>query len=168
MTAERQQRKRWCAGVAAIACLLLPLSLPAGFPAARAATTERIVVDWHTGLAIGGYDPVAFFTDGKPLAGSPDFELRYGGAVWRFCNVGNREAFAARPDVYMPKFGGYDPVGVARGVAVAGNPDLWVVTGERLFLFYDRARLEKFTADPERVIAAAERKWPDVSRALSP
>ena len=143
-------------------------ALLAGLPHTRAATTERIVVDRHTGLAIGGYDPVAFFTDGRPKAGNPEFELRCGGAVWRFCNVGNRAAFAAQPEVYMPQFGGYDPVGVARGVAVAGNPDLWLISGERLFLFYDHVRLERFAADPERVIAAAGRKWPDVSRTLSP
>jgi YHS domain-containing protein len=166
MTAARQQRKRYRVRGVAVAGLLLALS--PGLPATRAATTERIVVDWHTGLAIGGYDPVAFFTDGKPMTGRADFELRYGGTVWRFCNVGNKEAFAARPDVYMPRFGGYDPVGVARGVAVAGNPDHWLISGERLFLFYDRERLERFSTDPERAIAAAERKWPDVSRTLSP
>ena len=76
--------------------------LAAAAPASRAATTETLVVDRHTGLAIGGYDPVAFFTDGKPLPGSADFELQYGGAGWRFCNFGNRAAFAERPDVYMP------------------------------------------------------------------
>jgi hypothetical protein len=68
----------------------------------------------------------------------------------------------------MPPFGGYDPVGVARGVAVAGNPEHWLINGERLCLFYDQARLERFSADPERAIAVAERKWPKVSRALSP
>jgi hypothetical protein len=129
MTAARQQRKRYRACRATIAGLLLALST--GLSVTCAATTERIVVDWHTGLAIGGYDPVAFFTDGKPVAGRPDFELHYGGAVWRFCNVGNKEAFAARPDVYVPQFGGYDPVGVARGVAVAGNPEHWLISGER-------------------------------------
>ncbi len=144
------------------------LALAATPFASRAAATERIVVDWHTGLAIEGYDPVAFYTDGKPMSGSADLELRYGGAVWRFCNIGNREAFAARPDVYMPQFGGYDPVGVGHGVAVAGNPGVWVISGEKLFLFYDRARLESFTADPERAIAAAERRWPEVLRTLSP
>lgn len=144
------------------------LALAAAPFASRAAGTERIVVDWHTGLAIEGYDPVAFYTDGKPMPGSPDLELRYGGAVWRFCNIGNREAFAARPDVYMPQFGGYDPVGVGHGVALAGNPGVWVISGEKLFLFYDRARLESFTADPERAIAAAERRWPAVLRTLSP
>lgn len=65
-------------------------------PTSQAAATERIMVNWYTGLAIGGYDSVAFFTDGKPMAGSVDFELRYGGAIWRFSNVSNRAAFAAR------------------------------------------------------------------------
>jgi hypothetical protein len=166
MTAARQQRKQYRAGNAAFAGLLAMLAALA--PASRAATTETLVVDRYSGLAIDGYDPVAFYTDGKPVPGRPDFELRYGGAVWRFRNVGNREAFAAHPDVYMPKFGGYDPVGVARGVAVAGNPSVWSITGGRLFLFYDRDRLAIFAADAERITRAAERKWPEVLRSLSP
>jgi hypothetical protein len=106
MTAARQQRKERRAPIAVFA---LVLSLLAGMSLGVAAggITERIVVDRHTGLAIDGYDPVAFYTDGRPLPGSLDFELQYGGAVWRFCNFGNRAAFAERPDVYMPKFGGY-------------------------------------------------------------
>jgi hypothetical protein len=166
MTAARQKRKRLCAGFAAAAGVLM--ALMAGPPGSVAATTERLVVDWHTGLAIGGYDPVAFFTDGRPVAGSANFELRYAGAIWRFRNVGNRDAFAAQPDIYMPKFGGYDPIGVTRNVAVAGNPNVWLITGERLYLFYDRGRLEKFAGDADRLSAEAERKWPDVKRALSP
>jgi hypothetical protein len=166
MTAARRQRKGYRIPGAALGTLALALF--AGLPLTGAAATERIVVDRHTGLAIGGYDPVAFFTDGRPRLGKPEFELRHGGAVWRFRNVGNREAFAERPEVYTPQFGGYDPVGVARGAAVAGSPDLWLISGERLFLFYDHARLEKFSADPERVIATAERKWPDAARTLSP
>ena len=166
MTSARQEQKLYCAGLAAAACLALGLA--AGLAVSQAIATERIVVDWHTGLAIGGYDPVAYFTDAKPAAGSSQLELRYGGAVWRFRNVGNREAFAADPDVYMPKFGGYDPLGVARGIAVAGNPIVWFIAGERLFLFYDSARREKFAVDPDRVSATAERKWPEVLRTLSP
>ncbi|MBW8903033.1 MAG: hypothetical protein JF566_03430, partial [Bradyrhizobium sp.] len=94
------------------------------------------MVDRHTGLAIYGIDPVAYFTDGKPTVGRADFELRHAGAVWRFENEGNREAFAADPPVYMPRFGGYDPVGVSRGVATPGNPALWIVNDQRLYLFY--------------------------------
>lgn len=121
MTAARRQRKRYRIPGAALGTLVLALF--AGLPLTRAAKTERIVVDRHTGLAIGGSDPVAFFTDGRPMAGKPEFELRHGGAVWRFRNVGNREAFVARPEVYMPQLGGYDPLGGARGVAVTGSPD---------------------------------------------
>jgi YHS domain-containing protein len=165
MTAARQQRKRGQAHVAAAAVLSLAL---AAFAALPGAASERIVVDWHTGLAIDGYDPVAFYTEGKPAPGSAELELSHDGAVWRFCNLGNREAFAANPEVYMPRFGGYDPVGVARGVAVAGNPNLWLIAGNRLFLFHDRDHLNAFAADPERGAAAAERKWPDVERKLSP
>jgi hypothetical protein len=169
MTAARQKRRRYCFSIAALAGLLayagIAFVLAAG-PGASAG--EQIVVDWHTGLAIDGYDPVGFFTDGKPVLGSADLELRKGGVVWRFANVGNRAAFAATPDVYMPQYGGYDPVGVARGLAVAGNPNVWMITGQRLFLFYDGARREKFAGDPNRVIASADRKWSEVQHALTP
>jgi hypothetical protein len=167
MTTARQfgkEKAAWIAVFALVLCLLAgaPLTGLAG------GITERIVVDRFTGLAIGGYDPVAFYTDAKPMPGSPDFELPYGGAVWRFANFGNRAAFAARPDVYMPRFGGYDPVGVAHGVAVAGRPDVWLISGGRLFLFYDSHRLDSFAADPERIADTAERRWPAVLSTLSP
>ena len=64
----------------------------------------------------------------------------------------------------MPQYGGYDP----RGVAVAGNPNVWLIAGARLFLFYDRTRLQKFATDSDRVTGSADRKWPDVRRTLKP
>jgi hypothetical protein len=167
MTSAGRERKQYRAVHLALFAALLASAF-ASLASAIAATTERIVVDWHSGLAISGYDPVAFFTDGKPVPGNAEFELRHGGAIWRFHNMGNREAFAARPDVYMPQFGGYDPLGVGRGVAVAGNPNMWMIAGERLYLFYDRERLDKFATDPDRFIAAAERKWPTLLNTLGP
>jgi hypothetical protein len=155
-----------CAGFAVYAGLAFVLAV--GAPTSRADANEQVVVDWHTGLAISGYDPVAFFTDGKPVAGNPDLELRYGGAIWRFANIGNRAAFAARPDIYMPQYGGHDPLGVARGLAVAGNPNAWLISSSRLFLFYNGDRRDKFVADPNRVIGPADRKWPEVQRTLTP
>ena len=126
------------------------------------------MADWHTGLAIGGYDPVAFYTDGKPVARQPGHRIALCRRDLAFQQHRQSRGFAARPDIYMPQFGGYDPIGVARGVAVAGNPTLWLITSGRLFLFYDRRRLEMFTADPARFTGEAERKWPDVLRTLSP
>jgi hypothetical protein len=133
-----------------------------------AATTEQIVVDRNSGLAISGIDPVAYFTDAQALPGKSEYEQAVGGAVWRFRNAGNRAAFVADPDIYMPRFGGYDPVGVARGVAVAGNPLLWIISRERLYLFYAAETREEFADASDRVAATADRSWPLISRLLVP
>ena len=165
MTTARRKRKQFCAAFAACAGLLayagLIFLLTAGPPSVRAAATERIVVDWHTGLAIAGYDPVAFFTDGKPMIGSAEFELRYGGAVWRFANIGNRAAFAASPTSICRNMAATIRSASRSGVAVAGNPNVWLIAGEKLFLFYDAERRDRFAADPERLVNLADRKWPE-------
>jgi YHS domain-containing protein len=134
----------------------------------RAATTERVVVNRHTGLAIDGYDPVAYFTDGAASLGRTRFEWRHAGATWRFRNEGNRAAFAADPEVYMPRFGGYDPIATARGVAVPGHPSLWLIAEGRLYLFYSDEARAQFADDPEQAIDAAERHWLEVVETLIP
>ena len=164
MTAARQQRKSRPALAAGLGLALVGGILPA--PALRAATDDRTVVNSISGLAISGFDPVAYFTDGKAEFGRPDMELSLGGVVWRFRNEGNRDAFIGHPDVYMPRFGGYDPVAVARGTSVPGHPLFWAVAGNRLYLFYSDAARGAFAADPGRIIETAERKWPDVARTI--
>jgi hypothetical protein len=136
--------------------------------ALRASTTERVVVDWHTGLAIGGFDPVAYFVRGEAEPGDGAFEYTHAGAVWRFRNDGNRAAFVADPGVYMPRYGGYDPVAVARGVGVAGDPRLWLIVGDRLYFFYSAEARAAFGAEPEKYIAAADKSWPAVLLTLAP
>lgn len=161
MTAARRSRKRHVY----LAVLALALSSLASAP--HAATTERVVVDRHTGLALYGIDPVAYFTDKKPVAGRQEVELTYAGAVWRFGNEGNRAAFAADPEVYMPRFGGYDPVGISRGLATPGYPALWVVHDERLYLFYTAEARAAFIANPAAVIASAAARWSMVKSELA-
>jgi len=131
-----------------------------------AATTERIVTDYHTGLAISGFDPVAYFTKSKAMIGRADIETRFAAATWRFSNEGNREAFTDHPEVYMPAFGGYDPMGVARGVAVPGHPEVWLIVGERLYLFQNSKMRDAFAAAPEKFIAIANRQWPELQSTL--
>jgi hypothetical protein len=166
MTVTRRPRKlRVCRSGAIV------LAIAAGLGLARpigAATTERIVVDRNSGLAISGFDPVAYFTDAQALQGKGEFEQTVAGAVWRFRSAGNSAAFMADPDVYMPRFGGYDPVGVARGVAVEGNPRLWVISGERLYLFYSAETKAEFAGDSDRIVTTANRQWPSISRLLVP
>lgn len=131
-----------------------------------AAGNEPIVADPNTGLALSGADPVAYFTDRKPVFGRPELELSDSGTVWRFRNEGNRAAFIAHPEVYRPGFGGYDPVAIGRDRSVRGHPLIWAVTGERLYLFYSDADRAAFLAEPDRIIATAERKWPEVARSV--
>ena len=93
----------------------------APFSPSWAATDNQLAVNATTGLAISGFDPVAYFTEGKALFGRAEFELMEG-SVWRFNNEGNRGAFEKNPEVYAPQFGGYDPVAIGRGRSVQGIP----------------------------------------------
>jgi hypothetical protein len=163
MTSARQQRKSRLVLNALFALALCGICAPAGL---GAVTDDRQVVNAHTGLAISGVDPVAYFTERKPRFGRPDMELSLGGSVWRFRNEGNRAAFAEHPEVYRPRFGGYDAVAVARGASVPGHPFVWAVSDGRLYLFYSEEARAAFLADPGGIIEAAERKWPDVARSI--
>ena len=171
MTSARQQPK-WarvrvgassgltralCCGLGLAAMLILGMP---SCPRAVAATTERVVNDPHTGLAINGVDPVAYFTDAAPLVGLAEYEYQYAGVVWRFRNEGNRAAFVANPEIYMPRFGGYDPIAIGRALALPGNPQLWAIVGERLYLFYSEDARARFMAKPDEAIALADNKWP--------
>jgi len=171
MTPARQQRKSarvlpaawgavWRLAVALVAALpVVPVS---------AGMTERIVVDPQSGLAMNGLDPVSYFTDATPQFGRPDQEARHAGVIWRFRNEGNKAAFMADPEIYMPRYGGYDPVALGRGLAVAGNPLIWTMAGERLYFFYNEAARDRFVADPADAILHADNKWPAVVGGLIP
>ena len=167
MTAQRQERYGSRLGIALFALLAgffggLTLDL-----AARASTTERVVVNRYSGLAIAGFDPVAYFTESMALQGLPDFEARESGAVWRFRSEGNRASFVAHPEIYGPQFGGYDPVDVARSVTYPGNPRLWVVAGQRLYLFGREENRDAFAAEPERFLKEATTRWPVLEQGLA-
>lgn len=168
MAVRRHARKvafrRRRVGPTALALLwMLALALPIA-----AATTEHVVTDRNSGLAIHGFDPVGYFTEGAPTLGKGEFEYRHAGVVWRFRNAGNLGAFAADPDVYMPRYGGYDPVGIARGVPVAGDPRNWIIVEQRLYLFQSPENKAIFAVDSERAVAAADEHWPAVLKTLVP
>jgi hypothetical protein len=167
MTTARQERKSRHCGVFFVA-IFGACALATGFAtiSLSAATTERVVVNRYTGLAIDGFDPVAYFVNAAPKAGRPDLELQLEGATWRFQNEGNRLAFAGAPGIYAPRFGGYDPMAVARGAAAPGHPDLWLIAGQRLYLFYSPEARTAFAQDPASAVEAAERNWSELQRTL--
>jgi len=171
MTAARQERKpaRCGALFAAFSSALVVAAIwAAGFASipVGAATTEWVVTNRYTGLAIDGFDPVAYFVEAAPKEGRAELEFRSDGAIWRFLNEGNRSAFAAAPEVYMPRFGGHDPMALARGAAAPGHPALWLIAEQRLYLFYSAEARAAFARHPEAAVEAAERNWPAVQRTL--
>lgn len=136
-------------------------------PLPSSAISERIVHDRYTGLAIAGYDPVAYFLEGRAVAGLPEHEVAWGGGYWRFVNAGNAAAFSDAPQVYAPAYGGHGVAGIARGVAQPGDPTVFAVYRGRLFLFFDTADLAAFRAQPDPFVAAADARWPEVERRLA-
>jgi YHS domain-containing protein len=164
MTVQRQEGIcRTIASVGLLAGLFVAFQPVAGWTA----TTERVVVNRFSGLAIEGFDPVAYFVEGRPVRGLPDFEVMQGGAVWRFHNEGNRASFAEHPEIYGPQFGGYDPTELARSVTQAGNPLFFMIADQRLYLFSREANRDTFAADPERFLTQANARWPELERGLS-
>ncbi|RXT40178.1 YHS domain-containing (seleno)protein [Bradyrhizobium betae] len=148
-------------------CLLAGIGMACSWLPAQAATTERIVVNRFSGVAIEGFDPVAYFVDRAAVQGTAEFEANLWGAVWRFRNEGNRSSFLAHPEIYGPQYGGYDPVDVARGVAIAANPRFYVISAQRLYLFSREANRDAFAADPERFLYEVGKRWPALQEQLS-
>lgn len=122
--------------------------------------------DPATGLAMGGYDPLAYFTRGGPRTGSADFELEWGGAVWRFLNIGNRAAFQRHPRAYLPRFAGYDPYALVHGRTTRGQPSIWFNHKDRIYLFHSKANLLSWQGDSDALIERAEKMWPSLAQSL--
>lgn len=166
MTAPRQHGNGWRLASALIV-LLSGCWLGCCNGPALAGTTQRVVTSRFSGLAIDGFDPVAYFVKRRPVRGLAQYEAWAKGVVWCFQNQGNRAAFIAHPDIYGPRFGGYDPVGVARGVTFAGNPRLFAIVGERLYLFGLESNRDAFVADPGRFLKLANARWPGLREGLA-
>lgn len=137
---------------------------PAALPPA-VGTTEIFVGDDWSGFAVGGFDPVSYFTPLGPQPGRDGVELIWGGLAWRFAGPANRAAFEHDPQVYAPRIGGYDPTAAAEGRLVAGAPILFLVSEGRLYLFRNDHARARFLADPT-IAAKAEARWPELSRRL--
>jgi YHS domain-containing protein len=134
----------------------------------KAATSERILRDPLSGVALYGYDPVAYFIDKTARTGEAEYEFRFKGLTWRFRSEANRAAFARSPESFVPEFGGYDPLAVSEGVPLEGNPAFFAVHEQKLFLFAREESLAKFLANPKNLFDAAMNGWPAVQRKLVP
>ncbi len=139
-----------------MAATLLGMALLAG----AAHAVDPVNASWLGGVAIQGIDPVAYFTQGRPVEGSKAFEHQWRGATWRFANAEHRDRFAADPERYAPKYGGYCAWAVSQGYTADIDPEAWTIVEGRLYLNYSKSVQARWAADMEARIRQADANWP--------
>jgi YHS domain-containing protein len=109
--------------------------------------------------AIKGYDPVAYFTQSKPVKGKKDFSLSWQGATWYFSTAQNRDLFKASPEKYAPQYGGYCAYGISRNYKVKIEPEAWTIYEGKLYLNYDLDVSKNWNEDKPGYIKKANTNW---------
>ena len=139
----------------AAAAALVTSVVPAA-PALAAGTEVNVTI---TGLALRGYDPVAYFTDGKPVIGDYTITAQYGGATYRFASEDHKALFLKDPARYLPEYGGFCAYGTAKGVKVDGDPTVWKIVDNKLYLNLAPAVATRWDQDISGNIKTADEKW---------
>lgn len=138
------------------AAVALVTSVAAAAPALAAGTEVNVTI---TGLALRGYDPVAYFTDGKPVIGDYTITAQHDGATYRFASEDHKALFLKDPTRYLPEYGGFCAYGTANGVKVDGDPTVWKIVDNKLYLNLAPAVATRWDQDIPGNIKAADEQW---------
>lgn len=144
------------AGTAALAVALSGLINPVPVSAKTAPVFTGIV----QGVAVGGYDPVAYFSSGKPARGLKTITHSHKGVTWRFASEANRKAFKSDPAKYAPQYGGYCAWAVSQGYTAKGDPKAWKIVGGKLYLNYNKSVQRTWEKNTSGHIMKADANWP--------
>ena len=138
-------------------------------PAAQSAETEVVpAIDATHGVALEGYDAVAYFLDHRPIRGSDAYTHSWNGVTWKFTSAEHRDLFAANPAHYAPQYGGYCAYAVANRTTAHGSPKQWAVVSDRLFLNNNALAKKLWNRDQPGHIRAGDQNWPQIpKRAMS-
>ena len=115
------------------------------------------------GIGAGGYDPVAYFTDGKAMRGSEQMTAEHGGVTYRFASAEHRALFQAAPETYLPQYGGFCAYAAAKGALAPTDPEAFTVLGGKLYLNYSQDVRKRWLPRAGEYIRAADEKWPGLS-----
>ncbi len=127
-----------------------------------ASGSPESVVNERDGVAIKGYDPVAYFIKGEAVEGSEEFTVEYEDAVWQFSSPEHRDLFLADPEKYAPAYGGYCAWAVSNGDFADIDPEQWVIHEGTLYLNFDARTNRRFNEDLPGNIQKAESNWPEM------
>ena len=147
--------KKIIAGVAVVAVLLIG----AQFIVPWLFTVDTGEVYSVDGIAIGGTDPVAYFTQGEPTPGSAEFSYEHNGATWHFASAAHRDLFAATPEQYTPVYGGYCAFGMSYNSKYPTVPEAWDIVDGKLYLNYDKDIQQDWQQDKPGLIQQANEHW---------
>jgi YHS domain-containing protein len=115
-------------------------------------------------VALKGYDPVSYFTDGKPEKGSQDFTFAFDDTTYWFKSAEHRDKFAADPEKYAPQFDGYCAMQLSRGIKTEADPEVWTITDGKLYLFSKKFAIPKFAEAPAAIAAKAGENFRQLSK----
>lgn len=116
------------------------------------------------GVAIKGFDPVAYTAQQRAVQGTSEFTSTYKGSVFRFVNAGNRDAFIANPEKFAPQYNGFCAYGVSRGYKAATSPDAFSVIDGKLYLNYNAEVKMIWAKDVQGYVGKADARWPEVEK----
>lgn len=145
-----------------LAMAMVTASSTAVWPAL--AQSSKLYTGLVPGTAVGGYDSVAYFTQGQAVPGRADITLEYAGATWRFASEDNRAAFAANPDRYAPQYGGHCAFAAAKGQLAKGDPEAWHIENGKLYLNFNKQVQKMWFKDMQLYIQQADANWPKLSQ----
>ena len=111
-------------------------------------------------VALKGYDPVSYFTDGKPEQGSKEFTFAFDDTTYWFKNAAHRDKFASDPEHYAPQFDGYCAIQLSRGLKVEADPEAWTITNGKLYVFSKKKGVNKFKTEGVQIAEKARENWP--------
>jgi YHS domain-containing protein len=117
----------------------------------------------QAGLALHGYDAVAYISERKAVQGRPAFEYAWNGATWRFASAANRDRFSADPAAYAPQFGGYCAWAVSRSYTADVDPEAFDIVNGKLYLNYSKLVQLRWKMDRAGNIAKGEQNWPKLT-----
>ncbi len=140
--------------------LAMAVALLLGAATANAAGVE-VNADANN-LMLRGYDPVAYFTEGKPVQGKEDITATHDGLTYRFASTANRDAFAKDPAHYGPQYGGFCAMGVALGKKLNGDPELWKVVDDKLYVIVNPDAYKAWQQDIPGNLVKSEHNWPGI------
>jgi YHS domain-containing protein len=132
------------------------------FILAQAATAQKAEIFQTKEGAIRGYDPVAYFSIGKPVKGEAQFSFTYKDATWYFSSEDNKKLFSDSPEKYIPQFGGYCSYAVSQNYTYETDPAAFTIVNDKLYLNYNQKTMDHWRSKQDEYIESATKNWPAV------